>query len=338
MSERSSVGQVRAWLSARRRFQFVLTVAMVMLLTGTCVGLLMVPNPVLPKLRAAQQSRAESLGQVAAADDDPRLAQVRRTVEPFGQLVTRVVPTGAGQESLIVGHPDQRIEIDVLARELGAATTAVTDLWGPDWAQSALVVVASAPAEFATLLRATTDLPAEVAAASIADPFAPGTRPAAQRVVFSPDAGRRLSPDGLRTLLRHELTHVATRAQTVDGAPPWMLEGFAEYLAHRGQDHRFGDIAPTVTTRARTGELPADLPAAAAFTGKPAVLAYEQAWTICAFVADKYDEPHLVDLYRRIAASTQDPASEDRILQEVLHTTRAEFIADWRAWLSPRAA
>ncbi|MFD0362543.1 hypothetical protein ACFQZZ_13940 [Nocardia sp. GCM10030253] len=334
----TTVRQVRAWLSARRRFQFVLTVAMVMMLTGTCVVLLMVPNPVLPKLRAAQQARADSLGQVAAADNDPRLAQVRRTIEPFGQLVTRVVPTGAGQESLVVGHPAQRIEIDILARELGDATTAVTELWGPDWAQSALVIVASAPAEFAALLRSTTDLPSDVAAASIADAFTPGTQPTAQRVVFSPDAGRRLSPDGLRTLLRHELTHVATRAKTVDGAPPWMLEGFAEYAAHRGQGHHFGDVAPTVTTQARAADLPTDLPTAAAFTGTTAVLAYEQAWTVCAFIADKYDETRLVDLYRRIAASKQDTASEDRILQEVLQTTRADFVADWRAWLTPQAA
>jgi hypothetical protein len=157
-------------------------------------------------------------------------------------------------------------------------------------------------------------------------------------VVFSPDAGRRLSPDGLRTLLRHELTHVATRADTVDGAPPWMLEGFAEYTAHRAQPHNFLDVAPTVTARVRTGELPTDLPTAAEFTGKSAVLAYEQAWTICAFIADRYDEPHLVALYRRIAASKQDPTSEDRILREVLQTTRADLITDWRAWLSPRAA
>jgi hypothetical protein len=333
----SNIRRVRDWFAARRRFQFALTVAMVMLLTGTCVALLMVPNPILLKLRAAQQARADSVGQVGAADNDPRLADIRRTVEPFGQLVTRVVPTGSGRESLVVGHPAQRIEIDVLARALAAATTAVTELWGPNWAQSALVVVSSAPAEFAALLRSA-DMPPDVAAASIADPFAPGTQPKSQRVVFSADAGRRLTPDGLRTLLRHELTHVATRAETVDGAPPWMLEGFAEYAAHRGEGHQFTDIAPTVTMQVRANELPNDLPAAATFTGESAVLAYEQAWSVCAFVADKYDETHLVDLYRRIAAGKQDPSSEDQILRDVLQTNRTDFVDDWRAWLGVHAA
>ncbi|WP_330253748.1 hypothetical protein OG874_03840 [Nocardia sp. NBC_00565] len=334
----SSLRQARAWLFVRRRFQFVATVAMVAVLTGTCAALLMVPNSVLPKLRAAQPTSIGSLARAAAADDDPRLTAVRRSLEPFGQIVTERVPTGNSQESLVVGHPAQRAEIDTLAAELGAATTAVTGVWGPGWAQSAVVVVSSNPSEFAALVRAGATMPADVAAASVADPFVPGTQPTGQRVVFSSDAGRRLDADGLRTLLRHELTHVATRAQTVDGAPQWMVEGFAEFIAHRGQGHHFTDIAPTVATRVRAGDIPRDLPADAEFSGTAAVAAYEQAWSVCAFVADKFDEPRLVELYRRIAAGKQDLGSEDRIMREVLGTSRGDLVADWRGWLSARTA
>ncbi|MEV5839755.1 hypothetical protein [Nocardia sp. NPDC052112] len=330
----SSIRQARAWLFVRRRFQFCATVAMVTVLTGTCGALLMVPNSVLPKLRATQPT---SIGNLRAADDDPRLAAVRRTLEPFGQLVTEQVPTGNGQESLVVGHPAQRAEIDTLAGELAAATTAVTGVWGPGWAQAAMVVVASNPSEFAALVRSG-GMPADVAAASVADPFVPGTQPTGQRVVFSSDAGRRLDADGLRTLLRHELTHIATRAQTVDGAPQWMLEGFAEFVAHLGTGHRFADIAPTVATRIHAGDVPRDLPTAADFAGSGAVAAYEQAWSVCAFVADQFDQPRLVELYRRIAAGKQDPASEDRIMRDVLGTSRDELVTSWRSWLSARAA
>ncbi|WP_433193501.1 hypothetical protein ACQP1G_32685 [Nocardia sp. CA-107356] len=331
----SSLRRVRTWLFVRRRFQFVATVAMVMVLTGTCGALLMVPNWVLPKLHAAQPTSIGSLR--AAADDDPRLTAVRRTLEPFGQLVTERVLTGNDQESLVVGHPAQRAEIDTLAGELATATTAVTGVWGSGWAQSATVVVASNPSEFAALVRST-NMPADVAAASVADPFVPGTQPTGQRVVFSADAGRRLDSDGLGTLLRHELTHIATRAQTVDGAPQWMLEGFAEFVAHRDTGHRFADIAPTVAARVRAGDVPPDLPADADFAGNGAVTAYEQGWSVCAFVADKFDQPHLVELYRRIAAGKQDPASEDRIMRDVLGTSRSDLVADWRSWLSARAA
>ncbi len=330
----SSLRRARTWFCARRRFQFVATVAVVTILTGTCGALLMVPNSVLPKLHAAQSS---SIGSLRAAEDDPRLVAVRRTLEPFGQLVTEQVPTGNGQESLVVGHPAQRTEIDTLAGELAAATTAVTGVWGPDCAQSAMVVVASNPSEFAALVRSGAGMPADVAAASVADPFMPGTQPTGQRVVFSPDAGRRLDADGLRTLLRHELTHIATRAETVDGAPQWMLEGFAEFVAHLGTGHHFADIAPTVATRIRAGDVPHDLPTAADFAGSGAVAAYEQAWSVCAFIADKFDQPRLVELYHRIAKGVQDPASEDRIMRDVLGTSRDDLVADWRAWLLARA-
>ncbi|MEU2040598.1 hypothetical protein [Nocardia niwae] len=327
---------LRAWWSARRRFEFCLTVAMVAALTGVCVGLLVVPNTVLPKLRAAQPGAVEAVGQAAAAD--PRLAEVRRIVEPFGSIIARQVPTGDGQRSLVVGHPDQRIEIDVLERELAEATAAVTDVWGPGWAQSALVVVASSPSEFAALLRSPDLLPAEVAAASIADPFSPGSRPTGQRVVFGPDTGRRLDPEGMATLLRHELTHIAARADTVDGAPLWMLEGFADYTAHHREGQRFADIAPTLTAHAHAGRIPGDLPTDAEFSGPDAAFTYERAWSICAFVAEKYDRPRLVQLYLRVAGGKQDPATEDNILREVLGTTRADFVDDWREWLRARTA
>ncbi|WP_378739275.1 hypothetical protein [Nocardia brasiliensis] len=326
----SGVRRLRAWWSARRRFEFCLTVAMMVALTGFCGALVMLPNSALPKPHAAQAT--EAVGQAAAGD--PRLAEVRRSIEPFGPILAHQVATGDGQQSLVVGHPAQRVEIDILERELAAATTAVTEVWGPDWAQSALVVVASSPSEFAGLVHAGDTMSAEVAAASVADPFAPGTRPTGQRIVFSPDAGRRLDPDGLRTLLRHELTHIATRAETRDGAPLWMLEGFADYTAHRGQGHSFTDIAPTLTAQTRLHDLPDNLPADTDFTGPNAAATYEQAWSICAYIADKYDQPRLVDLYRRIAAAEQTPAAEDQILQTVLGTTRADFIADWRNWLS----
>ncbi|MFI7001884.1 hypothetical protein [Nocardia sp. NPDC050175] len=329
----SDLRGLRAWWSARRRFEFCLTVAMVIAFTGFCGALIMLPNSALPKPHTAQAT-ADVVGQGPATD--PRLAEVRRSIEPFGPILARQVATGDGQQSLVVGHPAQRTEIDVLEHELAAATAAVTDVWGKDWAQATTVVVASSPSEFAGLVHAGS-MSAEVAAASVADPFAPGTQPTGQRIVFSPDAGRRLDPAGLRTMLRHELTHIATRAETRDGAPLWMLEGFADYIAHRGQGQRFADIAPTLTAQARRHDLPGDLPADPDFTGRNAAGTYEQAWSVCAYIADKYDQPRLVELYRQIAAARQSPDTEDQILQNVLGTTRADFVADWRNWLSTQA-
>ncbi|MGW0251640.1 hypothetical protein ACWDYH_33935 [Nocardia goodfellowii] len=325
--------RVRRWCAARRRGQFALTVGMVTLLTGTCGALLVAPNWLVPKTGAEHVGSAQQ-----AALDDPRLTAVRPIMEPFGQVTALRVPTGNGQESLVVGHSGQRVEMDVLASELAPATTSVNELWGTAWAQSALVVVASNPSEFTALVRSGTLLAQEVAAASVADPFVRGTQPTGQRVVFSPDAGRRLTPDGLRAVLRHELTHVAARADTVDGAPQWLLEGFAEYAAHRGREQRFADIAPTLSARLRSGAGPAELPADTAFTGPDAAAAYEAAWSACAFLAETYGEARLVQLYRGLAAGKQTPDTEDRVLREVLDTGRASLTAAWRSWLAAESA
>lgn len=306
---------------------------MVTVLTGACGALLVAPNWVLPKVSPDRLGAAR-----AVAADDPRLAAVRATMAPFGELTAVRVATGSGQESLVVGHAGQRAEMDVLAAELAPATDSITELWGAGWARSALVVVASNPSEFAALVRSGNLLASEVAAAAVADPYLPGTRPTGQRVVFSPDAGRRLTPAGLRTVLRHELTHLAARADTVDGAPQWLLEGFAEYAAHRGGTERFAEIAPTLNTRLRTGATPVDLPADSSFTGPDAAAAYEQAWSVCAFVAATYGEPRLVQLYRGLAAGKQTPESEDRILREVLGADRASVTAAWRSWLGAESA
>ncbi|UGT40991.1 hypothetical protein LTV02_34335 [Nocardia yamanashiensis] len=325
--------RLRGWWLAKRRFQFALTLVTVSALTAACGALLMLPNSVLPKLRA-----------VAPASDaltvtDPQLAELRRTMESYGKLVVEPVPTGAGKVGAVVGHPARQSDIDVLAGELAAATTAVSSLWGSDWSQAPVVVVASSPAEFAALTHETGTVPAEVAAATVADPFHPGMQPKGQRVVFGSEAGRRLGADGLRVTLRHELTHVATRAVTVDGSPQWMLEGFPEYSAYRGLRRPITETAPTLTTRARAGELPAELPSDALFApgGQPA-LAYEQGWAACAFIADRFGEQQLVTLYRQLATGAKDRAAVDGIFQKTLGTPYSAFVADWRAWLTSRTA
>ncbi len=130
-------------------------------------------------------------------------------------------------------------------------------------------------------------------------------------------------------------------AVTVDGSPQWVLEGFAEYCGHRGDAHSFSQVAPTVTTRARAGQLPADLPADNDFaptSDNDAALAYEQAWSANAFVADRFGESELVALYRRLATGPQDEAALDRGLHGTLGLSRAEFVTAWREWIKARVA
>ncbi|MRH92577.1 hypothetical protein GFY24_35025 [Nocardia sp. SYP-A9097] len=330
----SALRQVRGWLSAKRRFQFCLTLVMVTGLTGACGALLMLPNSVLPKIRAVVPGADNVL--VAS---DPQVSGLHRLMDSYGKVNSEPVSTGAGKVGVVLGHPARSGDMDVLAGELSAATQAVSALWGSDWSQAPVVVVASSPAEFAALTNATGNVPAEVAAATVADPFHPGSKVTGQRVVFGPEAGRRLGPDGLRSVLRHELTHVATRAVTVDGSPQWMLEGFAEYTAHRGMRQSINEIAPTLTARARADNLPADLPADAAFepASGEAAAAYEQAWSACAFIADQFGEPQLISLYRQLATGPKDHAAIEAILGSTLGVSYPDFLARWHSWITSRS-
>ncbi|GAA5058608.1 hypothetical protein [Nocardia callitridis] len=309
------------------RFGVVVTVT-VLLVLGLCAALLLIPESGAPHSDSARSASADR-----AAATDSRVTEVRRTMEPFGEILARSALADNGRTSLVVGHDDHSAEMDTLAAELPAAVAAVESVWGTEWARSTLVAVASSPSEFAALLHSPT-LPTEVAAASVADPFAPGMRPTGQRIVFSPDAGDRLDRDGMVTLLRHELTHIAARARTVDGAPMWMLEGFADYTAYHDRPRTFGSIAPTVASHIRAEDLPTDLPADALFTGHDAAFAYEQAWSVCAYVAATYGQPRLVEAYRRIAGSRQDAASLETALREVLGAGRDELVDGWRDWLA----
>lgn len=326
----SALTQVRGWLAAKRRFEFVATVAAVIALTAIGGALVLLPRSGL-ELRPppAVAEAAEP-----ALPADPQLVELRRTMESYGPVVTQQVSDAGGRLSVVFGHPYQRADIDALVGDIDAAVTSVTQLWGTGWARAATVAVASSPAEFAALTHATGPVSDQIAAASVSDPFLPGARPTGQRIVFSADAGHRLGADGLRDTLRHELTHVAARAETVDGSPQWLLEGFAEYSAHRGENRAFAQLAPTLTAEARAGRLPADLPTDDAFVpGADAALAYEQGWSANTFIADRYGEPALVRLYRRMATGPKDAPAVDNVLRGTLGIGHAEFVARWRDWI-----
>ncbi|QFZ17428.1 hypothetical protein [Saccharothrix syringae] len=257
-------------------------------------------------------------------------------LEPLGRRTWRgpwdfgpcQVLTGPG--GFVLTHPGGEPLARRVLAELDGAVRAVTEVWGQAWARQVAVLVPAGAEEMAALVGPGFATGA-IAGVAVADRVDPATRTArGQRVVLNPAAAGALSPTALRVLLRHEITHVAVRGETVDGAPMWLLEGFADYVGYRGGDVPPKRAAPLLAARVREG-LPTALPADEDFRGADMELAYQQAWSLNTYLASVLGEPGLVDLYRRLARVR---ASEvDGVLVEVTGEGTAALVAGWREYL-----
>ena len=135
---------------------------------------------------------------------------------------------------------------------------------------------------------------------------------AVQRVVLNRVRAAPLTPLELRVLLRHEITHVATRDLTSDSAPLWLVEGFADWVAFHGLGVPLRQAAPLLTSD--VSALPAD------FGGPRRDLAYQQAYSIMVYLESKLGERGVVDFFLQYASlSAVDPQAVD--------------VAGWREFL-----
>ncbi|HEX7301640.1 basic secretory protein-like protein [Lentzea sp.] len=135
---------------------------------------------------------------------------------------------------------------------------------------------------------------------------------AGQRVVLNRTRAAALSDLELRVLLRHEITHVATRDLTSDSAPLWLVEGFADWVAFHGLGLSLRQAAPALTPDVTA--LPTD------FGGPGRDLAYQQAYSIMVYLESALGEHGVVDFFLQHASmSAADLDDVD--------------VAGWRAFL-----
>lgn len=240
------------------------------------------------------------------------------------------------EHGIVLSHPGSEPMVDRLVRELDTSVEAVSALWPTAWSRRVALLLPDSPGEMRALVGA--DFPVEsVVAVAVADRVDNKTRTVAgQRVVLSPSGVRALSIASLRIVLRHEITHVAARADTVDKSPTWILEGFADYVGYRDSGVTLAEGAPDLAKRVRQKGPPTALPENRAFQsrGSAMSLAYQQSWSLARYIADRYGEQQLVAVYRRLAGTGPVSASEtDRMLREVLGVDRAALVSGWQSYL-----
>jgi hypothetical protein len=235
-------------------------------------------------------------------------------------LPTATVNVGDGRTAHMIGLGGQRTATLLIriAAEMRGAVDAVTAFWGDDWPRAISIVAAGSDAEF----RAMTQAGQDTAAAAVADYVDPERRTATgQRIVFAP--GAALMSDGaLRTVLRHELFHFASRADTALDAPRWLTEGVADFVGR-----------PPTPRPANAAEL-AYIPSDADLDAAPPVrsLAYDRAWWFSRFVAEVYGTAALRALYMRACGYGHPDVAT--AVRETLGADLDDVLTRWRQWLT----
>jgi hypothetical protein len=212
-----------------------------------------------------------------------------------------------------------------VAREIPGAVNAVVAFWGADWQRDIVIVAAGSGEQFHQLTRG----PActqwvDIAAATVADGVDPVRHVATgQRVVFAPGA-YAMSDYALRIVLRHELFHFASRADTALDAPRWLTEGVADFVGRPATER------PGPAAAATLAKLPLD--ADFDSSGAAQTLAYDRAWWFARFVADNFGVGTLRTFYLRAGGGGHpEPAVA---MAETLHDDEAGLMARMRHWLA----
>jgi hypothetical protein len=238
---------------------------------------------------------------------------------------TLVVGDGRTVQLLGLGGARTRRLLTRIAAQMSGAVDAVVGFWGADWQREIVIVAAGSDDQFRQLTGGPSGQQwVDVAAAAVADSVDAVRRTATgQRIVFAYGAAA-MTEDALRIVLRHELFHFASRADTAPDAPRWLTEGVADFVG------RPDSPRPGPALAAGLAQLPADADFDA--TGAAQSLAYDRAWWFIRYVAGIYGPATLRTLYLR-AGGVGHPDQETAVAQ-VLGVAGPDLLARWQRWLA----
>jgi hypothetical protein len=266
-----------------------------------------------------------------AGNDDASASGLKTERDIWDLGPVRVI---RGQTSLVLGDaPDK--ELRRLADEADRGVHDVGDVWKRDWSRHPVVVFPKSQSDMASLIGSDGKGLSQIAAVTTGS-FETGLS-RGDRVVVNPEAWRTLGPLGRRVVLDHEMTHLATRAITVDDVPIWLSEGFADYVAYRAVEVPTNVVAGDVLDDVRDGKGPDQLPDDADFDAARGDIAaaYEGAWLACRMIAERYGQKRLIALYVSYADGKSVPAAGE--IKTTLGITEAELVKQWRSYLDNRA-
>lgn len=252
-----------------------------------------------------------------------------RGIWDFGPIVVH-----HGARCLILAHPRYADQLPAIAAEVDAAIERVSAVWGKDWPQRVAVLIPDTQQEMTSVVGGGLDL-GHIAAVATADYTNTRQQVArGQRVVINPVHLMTLGSIGRPVVLRHELTHVASRTVTGPSTPVWLAEGFADFVGYHETGIGVRLAAQELQIEISHGQVPATLPADKEFAGDDPRLSqvYEEAWMACRVIAARVGTAGLVRFYRMVGESTEDPsAATDHALRTVVGMSYEDFVRRWRS-------
>lgn len=269
---------------------------------------------------------------IGADDDfDSVSFKTARGLWDFGPVVVARTAT-----TLALGHPRSRDTLRTVTRVADAAIPRVSAVWGHDWAGRVVILVPDSQAELSRIIQEGSDLD-QIAAVTTTELAGGSGAPAGDRILVNPPNFAKLGSLGRQVVLRHEITHVASRVATTAATPTWLAEGFADYIGYLNSGVSVAAAGHELAADVRAGRLPKSLPADAAFAGNNTGLAqvYEMSWLACRLIVASVGQAGLVHFYRTVGGGDGVPGSGvEEALRTSLHLTLAQFTLSWRAYVT----
>jgi hypothetical protein len=241
------------------------------------------------------------------------------------------------RNALVLGAPSQATTMAEVQRQVRSAIGPVSAVWGKDWARRAVVLVPETTREMALIDDYRGDL-SNLAALTSAEVSTTAGKPApvGDRITINPVNWPLLSRLGAAVVIRHELTHVATRADTGTQTPTWLSEGFADYVGFLDVPVSVSVAAGALNKAVDAGRVPDALPADRDFRSSNPQLAvhYEASWLACRYIAEHFGQQTLVRFYRAVGTSPKRAqVALSGALRDELGMALPEFVMRWRHYV-----
>jgi hypothetical protein len=270
------------------------------------------------------------------ASDSDADAQLPETghADPWDR---RAVVAKKGRSVLVIADAEDKGQLGRLVRVGDAAVRRVAGLWTDGWRRRVVVVAVRDQRLVETYFRSSARTSENVAAIAVpAFDTVPGWSEdgggheplvARSRVILNP---RYFDPSdrGNVDLLTHEVTHVATQARTLSGAPAWLAEGAAEFTAYRYLQPFTIRLPKELRRQVDAGSV--ELPTYD-FYDRAVSAHYLAGFLACAYISDRYGPATLRKVYRLLGRNEREsliPQAQRKVFRQVLDTTPTRFSRD----------